>query len=866
MFNSRIFWKIYFNFIWFILFTGIGVGIFVANEIYQGELEQSERTLTTYATLFSEITEQDLKGFSPEQHARIKELNRKLGVRLTVIDVDGVVVTDSDEEFSKMENHGERPEVITARETGRGVSIRYSNTVLKNMMYVALPIMSEGKIIGYSRASFALSDIYLRISQHRNIGIFAVVIGALLALVFGFFLARQIVFPLSRMIELANSIAEGDFEKRIPVKSKNEFGRLAIALNTMAAQITEDISRREKAEAELQKAHDELEQRVRSRTTQLSAANDLLNEQIAERHHAELILQASEERYRDLIENANDIIYTTDLKGKFTSLNKAGEELTGYRAEQWQDLSIFDLVAPEYHDLLEQMANETFDGVSRTNFEVEVLSTTGNRLTLEVSSRILMLNEEPVGVQGIARDITERKRAQEQLVHDAFHDGLTGLANRALFMDHLRMTIERGKSRHYNPYAVFFLDLDRFKVINDSLGHAEGDELLIQIAGRLENATRTGDLVARLGGDEFVVLSNELVVEDDDAIRIAKRIQSSLKKPFDLSGNEIFITASIGIALSSAGHETAEDMVRDADIAMYRAKTKGRAQYQIFDQAMHEQASSQLQVEIDLRHALERNEFRLHYQPIVELSTQRLVGFEALVRWMHPSRGLIQPSDFIAIAEESSLILPLGEWILNESCRQLNVWHKENPGASKLTVSVNLSSKQFAKPDLADRIAAALDSAGVDPRCLKLEITESHIMENTGMAVTIMNKLRAIGVELSLDDFGTGYSSLSYLHRLPVNYLKIDRSFIARMTKNEENSEIAQTIIRLAQNLKMQVVAEGIETADQLARLKKLNCEFGQGYYFSVPLEPTEAGDLVSTTFKRYALAQPEMIGNELSF
>ena len=463
-------------------------------------------------------------------------------------------------------------------------------------------------------------------------------------------------------------------------------------------------------------------------------------------------------------------------------------------------------------------------------------------------------------------DITERRRAEERLLHDAFHDGLTGLANRSLFMDHLRMAIERGKSRNSNLYAVLFLDFDRFKMVNDSLGHSEGDKLLRYIARRLESATRTGDLVARLGGDEFVVLLSEMVNESD-AVLIAERIQKSLEKAFDLSGSEIFISASIGIALSTAGHGNAEDMLRDADIAMYRAKEKGRAQHQIFDSTMHEHAARRLSLETEMRRALEQKEFLLNYQPIISLESGRLVGFEALVRWLHPTRGMVSPGEFIPAAEDNNLILPLGAWTLEEGCRQLREWQKKIPAAVDLTMSVNLSCKQFLQSDLIEQAARTLEKTGLDPRCLKLEITESHVMENSETAVTMMNRLRALGIQLSLDDFGTGYSSLSYLHRLPVSNLKIDRSFINRVTKSAENSEIVLTIIRLAQNLKMEVVAEGIETQDQIIHLRKLGCEYGQGFFFSKPVEAAEAENLIRNFSLNFppnlnsVQIKPELIG-----
>ncbi len=575
---------------------------------------------------------------------------------------------------------------------------------------------------------------------------------------------------------------------------------------------------------------------------------------ITGRKQTEEALRESEYKLRTLVTSMSEGLTQVNNEEVIEFVNDRLCEMTGYeRDELLGKVTLEIFFDEEGRKLLEGENRQRHKGITG-QYEIRLKKKSGEMLWVLIGgSPIVNADGKVTGTLGVFTDITERKRAEEQLLHDAFHDGLTGLANRALFMDHLRMTIKRSKSRHSNPYAVLFLDFDRFKVVNDSLGHAEGDKLLDQIARRLECLTRPGDLVARLGGDEFVILLSEMLAESD-AVLVAERIQNDFKQPFDLSGSEIFISASIGIALSKAGHKLAEDMVRDADIAMYHAKAKGKAQHQIFDQAMHEFASKQLRLETEMRQSLERGEFQLYYQPIISLETETLVGFEALVRWQHPTRGMIPPFEFIGAAEENGLILPLGNWILQESCRQLRRWQDDNPAASHLTVSVNLSCKQFLQSDLAEQIAATLRATGLDPRCLKLEITESHIMENSEMAVTIMNRLRALGVEISLDDFGTGYSSLSYLHRLPVDYLKIDRSFVSRMTDSNENSEIVFTIIKLAQNLKMKVIAEGIETADQLAHLKRLNCEYGQGYFFSKPLEAKAAEKFIEENGEAFSL------------
>lgn len=555
-------------------------------------------------------------------------------------------------------------------------------------------------------------------------------------------------------------------------------------------------------------------------------------------------LRESENKLRTLIESMTEGLLQVDTNDRIQFVNKCFCEMVDYTEEELIGTDWSRLLFDEERDLIKQISDSRGKGLNDT-YEIRLQKKSGEILWMIVGGAPIKNAEgATIGWIGTFTDITDRKRAEEQLLYDAFHDGLTGLANRALFMDHLQMTIARGRSRHSNHYAVLFLDLDRFKIINDSLGHAKGDELLKFIARRLESCIRTGDLVARLGGDEFVILLTELV-EANEVILVAERILEELKTPFNLGGREIYITTSIGITLSESGHTRAEDMLRDADIAMYRAKAKGRAQYEVFNQEMHEDASKQLQIETEMRRALEKGEFCLYYQPIVQLESNRLVGVEALVRWNHPTRGTVSPMEFIPAAEENGLILPLGSWILSESCRQLREWQKRNPLASRLTVSINLSFKQFSQLDLVKEVSSIIEKTGVDPRCLKFEVTESHIMENSEIAVAIMNRLREIGAEISLDDFGTGYSSLSYLHRLPIDYLKIDRSFVTRMIESRENAEIVRTIIKLGQNLKMKVIAEGIETPEQLEQLQSLNCEFGQGYLFSKPLESEAAAAFI---------------------
>lgn len=441
----------------------------------------------------------------------------------------------------------------------------------------------------------------------------------------------------------------------------------------------------------------------------------------------------------------------------------------------------------------------------------------------------------------------ERKRAKSQLIHHAFHDTLTGLPNRALLMDRLTHILKRAKRHQNGQFAVLFLDLDRFKVVNDSLGHIVGDQLLVDFAHRLRGCLRAGDTVARLGGDEFAIILED-IQHVNDATQVAQRIQQALKQPFSLSGNQVFTTASIGIAMHTSNYSQPEELLRDADTAMYRAKLAGKARYALFNEAMHAIAVERLQLENDLRWALERQELQLFYQPIIALQTGKIYGFEALLRWQHPTLGLVSPSKFIPAAEETGLIVSIGEWVLSEACQQMSEWQCQFP-SQPLAINVNLSAKQLVQPDFVEQVRQVLQTTQLAPSSLKLEITESAIAPNTQTATSMLSQLKALGIELCMDDFGTGYSSLSYLHRLPIDTLKIDRSFISCIEFGSENLEIVQTIITLAHNLGMAVVAEGVETAQQLGKLKEMQCEFGQGYFFDRPLDGSTAWALIANQY-----------------
>jgi diguanylate cyclase (GGDEF)-like protein len=442
-------------------------------------------------------------------------------------------------------------------------------------------------------------------------------------------------------------------------------------------------------------------------------------------------------------------------------------------------------------------------------------------------------------------DLSQKRQTQEHLLYSTLHDALTGLPNRSLFTERLRHAMRRAARHPDDLFAVLFLDLDRFKDVNDNLGHFAGDELLRAVARRLEACLRPEDTVARLSGDEFAILL-ESITEASDAGRVAERIEEALSFPINLAGSEVLTSASMGIVTSSMAHDQPEQLLRSADMAMYRAKAAGRARYEMFDRTMHTDALARLQLETDLRRAVELGEFRLHYQPLVSLKTGRVTGLEALVRWEHPSRGLVHPGDFIPIAEETGLIVPMGRWVLDEACRQLKEWHQKHPRSEPLTIGVNLSAKQFSQPDIVDQIGLAISSSGISPYSLRIEITEAAIIDKGTSSANVLQKIRDLGVQIYLDDFGTGYSSLSYLHGLPIDAIKIDRAFVSNMDTDDKNLRLVRTILTLAEIVGVRAEAEGISTAEQLRELRSLNCEQGQGYLFSAPIT-IEAVDEVLT-------------------
>jgi len=550
-------------------------------------------------------------------------------------------------------------------------------------------------------------------------------------------------------------------------------------------------------------------------------------------------LRESEERYSLAARGANDGLWDWDLRSdevyfspRWKTMLGFGESEISNRPEEW-----LGRVHPEDLERLRSDLARHREGLTH-HFENE------HRLMHRDGSFRWMLTR-GLAVRGRDGKAYRLAGSQTDTTGRKVYDGLTGLPNRMLFLDRLASSLARAKRHPEFLFAVLFLDLDRFKLVNDSLGHALGDQLLIEVARRLEGCVRLGDTVARMGGDEFAILLEE-IRDISDATRVASRVHEALSAPCALDGREVFTSASVGIAMSATGYESPERVVQDADTAMYRAKSVGKARFEVFDEAMRERALTRLRLESDLRRAVEREQFELLYQPIVSLASGRVLGVEALARWRHPDRGLILPDEFIPLAEETGLIVPISDQVLREACRQMGSWIEHLPLDASFVVSVNVSGKQLAHGDFPARIAYALQATGLPPHRLKLELTESAIVENADSAAALLHQLRDMGVGIWLDDFGTGYSSFSHLHHFPIDTLKIDSSFVNKLDQWGAKPEITRTIVLLAHSLGMEAIAEGVETASQRERLRELGCDSVQGFLFSAPLTAQAAGELIA--------------------
>jgi len=578
---------------------------------------------------------------------------------------------------------------------------------------------------------------------------------------------------------------------------------------------------------------------------------------ISDRVRNENELREAEERFRAAFQHAPIGMGLADSEGRLFRANQAMAEMLGYEQHELLGVRVRDITYPADLGPTEREMSRLFAGeIEEYRLEKRYVHADGHLLWGEVSVSLVRAEDgSPLYQIGQIVDITERKAIAERLAHAAIHDPLTGLPNRVLLVDRLEHALNQ-VPRRGTQVGVIFLDLDRFKLVNDSLGHAAGDELLTRLSGRLRGAVRPGDTVARFGGDEFVIVCDDAQGEEE-VLEVASRIAEMVARPCIVGEREIYVTASLGVVLSRQGEDSPEALLRDADAAMYRAKDEGRARIKLFDEHTHRLAVADLETATDLHRALERSEFRVHYQPIVDLETGLVRGFEALVRWEHPTRGLLRPGEFIDQAEEAGLIVPIGAWVLEEACRQTNHWQAKQRGDEPIDVAVNLSPRQLADPTFPEELAQILHRTGIDPDTVWLELTEGALMQHADSAIRALEALRAQGVHLAVDDFGTGYSSLGHLKRFPVELLKVDQTFVDGLGREPEDTSIVGAVVSLAHSLGLAAVAEGLETPLQLAELRTMGCDYAQGYLFGAPQPPEAIGDHPADDLSAWHVATP---------
>ncbi|MBI4848826.1 MAG: EAL domain-containing protein [Nitrospirae bacterium] len=691
----------------------------------------------------------------------------------------------------------------------------------QNLLFTGEKRDGKQKIIGYLQIGLTLDEA----RNKTNSFVFSTVLFTALFVVFGIvlaiYLAKKITSPINELSLVTQEIAAGKFDRCVDIRTNDEIADFAGSFNNMLSSL---------------KAY---RCQVEARTHELSITNEKLIDEIRVRQETEISLAATKIRLQHLLSNTPAVIYSCKPYREFvvTFMSENIKSLLGYGYREFlEDPQKWAVCV--HRDDVWQFLNEReriFDR-GQHSMEYRFMRDDGRYVWLYDELRLIRDSEGvPVEIVGYLIDVTNRRMLEEQLINDALHDPLTGLPNRALFQDRLDYAIVNAKQITGSLFCVLFLDVDRFKKVNDSLGHVIGDKLLVAVAKRLRNCIHKNDTVARLGGDEFaIILSNIKGIHDAETV--SERIHKEMSVPFNIEGQEIYLSVSIGIAINDKEYDCTEQFLRDADTAMYHAKRKGGGCHVLFDTSMHELAVKFLRMETDLQHAIERDEMFLEYQPIISVKTGKIEGFEALLRWRHPEHGLITPLEFIPVAEETGLIVRIGNWVLHEACRQMRLWQEEFSSDFPLTISVNISGKQFA-PQLIQYIKRVLRETGLDSNSLILEITETVIMDNPEATAKLLMKLKEMNVRLQIDDFGTGYSSLNYLQHFPVDALKIDKSFIQLMNDNEDKLEIVKLIVTLAHNLYMNVIAEGVETVEQYNLLCNLQCGYVQGFLFSRPLK-----------------------------
>jgi diguanylate cyclase (GGDEF)-like protein/PAS domain S-box-containing protein len=783
-----------------LLMAGAGI---LGYELFQSR-DTAARELSSLAEIISASSTAALS--FQDERAATETLSALRGDRRLV---QAAIYSKDNGLFASYRNAREPSAALPAHPRLPGVYLEHGSLLLFH------PILLNGERIGTILFRSDMSEVYDRLLQH--IGILGAVLMAslVLTLLLGYRLQRIISAPIAALAAVARLVSvEKNYSVRATKDAEDEIGVLIDSFNEMLSQIEQSDVARKAAVASLRE---------------------------------------SEERYALAARGANDGLWDWKLASNQVYFSPRWNRMLGYQdCEVWSTPEHwFSRIHPADRERVQSeikahCAGETPEFAS----EYKIRHQNGTYIWM-LTRGIAVRDAEGTAIRmaGSQTDITEGKIA----------DSLTELPTRLYFMDKLESSIDAAQRSAGRLFAVLFVDLDRFKLVNDSLGHAAGDRLLVEIAGRLRRAVHdadaTGDsIVARLGGDEFAILLDELR-NPIAATMAAERILKELDAPFSFNGRQIFTSASVGIALSSSG-STAEDLLRNADTAMYHAKSRGKARFELFDEGMRERAIARAQIESDMRHGIQAGEFIVYYQPKVSLRTGRTAGFEALVRWNHPERGIVSPVEFIPIAEETELIVPLGRSVLTQACRQMAEWHKEFAAAPPLTVSVNLSFRQLTDPGLVDDVERILWESGLNPESLKLELTESSLMENAEEAIATLQRLKAMGIGLEIDDFGTGYSSLNYLHRLPFDTVKIDRSFVKEIGSGGESLEIVRTILKLAGSLGMEVVAEGVETREQVATLTEMGCGCAQGYYFSKPVDVLRAARLIRESMKTEPLLE----------